>query len=67
MSTQYAERSGDLTLKEMETDGVARDNREPPAAPAGDAGLLSTATGYVRFCQMLLNGGEFDGVRLVGT
>ena len=44
----------DLTLKEMETDGVARDYREPPPAPSGGGGLLSTATDYVRFCQMLL-------------
>jgi len=58
---------GDLTLKEMETDGIARDYREPPAAPSGGGGLLSTATDYVRFCQMLLNGGELGGIRLLGT
>ena len=57
----------DLTLKEMETDAVARDYREPPPAPSGGGGLLSTATDYVRFCQMLLNGGELGGVRLLGT
>jgi CubicO group peptidase (beta-lactamase class C family) len=27
--------------------------------------LFSTATDYVRFCQMLLNGGELDGQRLI--
>ena len=32
---------------------------------AGGAGLLSTATDYARFLQMLLNGGELDGVRLL--
>ena len=32
---------------------------------SGGAGLLSTATDYARFLQMLLNGGELDGVRLV--
>ena len=26
---------------------------------------MSTATDYLRFCQMLLNGGELDGVRLL--
>jgi CubicO group peptidase (beta-lactamase class C family) len=31
----------------------------------GGEGLLSTARDYVRFCQMLLNGGELDGVRLL--
>jgi len=32
---------------------------------SGGSGLLSTASDYVRFCQMLLNGGELDGVRLL--
>ncbi len=40
-----------------------------PAHPAqwfsGGAGLLSTAADYARFCQMLLNLGELDGVRLL--
>ena len=40
-----------------------------PAHPAqwfsGGGGLLSTAADYARFCQMLLNHGELDGVRLL--
>lgn len=32
---------------------------------SGGGGLLSTASDYARFCQMLLNGGELDGVRLL--
>jgi CubicO group peptidase (beta-lactamase class C family) len=32
---------------------------------SGGGGLKSTAADYVRFCQMLLNGGELDGVRLL--
>jgi CubicO group peptidase (beta-lactamase class C family) len=32
---------------------------------SGGAGLVSTATDYLRFCQMLLNGGELDGVRIL--
>ena len=31
----------------------------------GGAGLLSTATDYARFLQMMANGGELDGVRLL--
>lgn len=38
----------------------------PRVAFAGGAGLLSTARDYGRFLQMLLNGGEIDGVRLLG-
>ncbi len=33
---------------------------------AGGAGLQSTAADYMRFCQMMLNEGELDGVRLLG-
>ena len=33
---------------------------------AGGAGLLSTATDYARFLQMLVNGGELDSVRILG-
>lgn len=32
---------------------------------SGGGGLLSTAADYARFCQLLLNEGEFDGCRLV--
>jgi CubicO group peptidase (beta-lactamase class C family) len=32
---------------------------------SGGAGLVSTAQDYARFAQMLLNGGELDGVRLL--
>ena len=34
--------------------------------PSGGGGLVSTAADYMRFCQMLLNGGELDGVRILG-
>ena len=32
---------------------------------SGGAGLVSTALDYARFAQMMLNGGELDGVRLL--
>ncbi len=35
--------------------------------PSGGAGLVSTAPDYLRFCQMLLNGGVLDGVRLLSA
>jgi len=37
----------------------------PRACFSGGAGLLSTASDYGRFLQMLANGGELDGVRLL--
>jgi len=36
-----------------------------PALFSGGGGLVSTAPDYLRFCQMLLNGGELDGVRIL--
>ena len=38
---------------------------EPPGLPSGGGGLYSTASDYLRFAQMLLDGGERDGVRLL--
>jgi CubicO group peptidase (beta-lactamase class C family) len=37
-----------------------------PALSSGGGGLVSTASDYMRFCQMLLNGGKLQGVRLLG-
>lgn len=41
------------------------DFRQPPALPSGGAGVVSTVGDYARFAQMLLNGGELDGVRIL--
>ncbi len=38
---------------------------EPPPFPSPGGGLVSTLSDYARFCQMLVNGGELDGVRLL--
>jgi CubicO group peptidase (beta-lactamase class C family) len=32
---------------------------------SGGGGMLSTTSDYSRFCQMLVNGGELDGVRIL--
>jgi CubicO group peptidase (beta-lactamase class C family) len=48
-------------------------NAPPPAPPptaaptwfSGGGGLMSTTSDYLRFCRMLMNGGELDGVRLL--
>ena len=39
---------------------------EKPVMESGGGGLVSTTMDYARFCQMLLNGGELDGTRIVG-
>ena len=38
-----------------------------PGLPSGGGGLYSTAADYLRFAQMMLNGGELDGKRLLKT
>jgi len=40
-------------------------SREPRQL-SGGGGLVSTALDYHRFCQMLLNGGELEGERILG-
>ena len=55
-----------------EDGGLVLDSRgdpftSPPAGPSGGGGLYGTADDYIRFTQMLLNGGELDGRRLLGT
>lgn len=36
-----------------------------PSFEDGGGGLVSTITDYARFCQMILNGGELDGARIL--
>ena len=62
-----------MTLYEpSEDDGIqVLENAPVSSGPrsffhSGGAGLQSTAADYLRFCQMLLNDGELDGVRLLG-
>jgi CubicO group peptidase (beta-lactamase class C family) len=38
---------------------------QKPNIFSGGGGMLSTAGDYARFCQMLLNGGELDGARIL--
>jgi CubicO group peptidase (beta-lactamase class C family) len=39
--------------------------RTPPVLLSGGGGLVGTATDYLRFSRMLLNGGELDGTRIL--
>lgn len=38
---------------------------KPPVLVSGGGGLVSTMSDYYRFCRMLIQGGELDGVRLL--
>ena len=52
---------------------IIDDNREtgefrpPPAMLSGGGGLTSTLADYTRFLQMLVNGGELEGQRIIGS
>ena len=59
----YGREKGQLVLKE--TSATSDYVRGPRKCFSGGAGLLSTAGDYTRLLQMLLNGGELDGVRLL--
>jgi CubicO group peptidase (beta-lactamase class C family) len=39
---------------------------QPRTYLSGAGGMVSTASDYMRFCQMLANGGELDGRRIIG-
>ncbi|MDP1748320.1 MAG: serine hydrolase [Reyranella sp.] len=43
------------------------DVTKPAKLFSGGGGLVSTAPDYLRFCQMLLNGGELDGARILAA
>jgi CubicO group peptidase (beta-lactamase class C family) len=44
----------------------AENVNSPPGLPSGGGGLYSTAGDYLRFAQMLANGGALGGVRILG-
>jgi CubicO group peptidase (beta-lactamase class C family) len=63
LAVVYGLENGKLVRKEdsAKTDFISG----PRKLFSGGAGLLSTASDYGRFLQMLLNNGELDGVRLL--
>jgi len=56
------------TNERGEAEPMPQQPGDPSALPvflSGSAGLYSTTGDYLRFCQMLLNGGQLDGKRLL--
>ncbi len=49
----------------LEVDTNRPDPTMVPAGASGGGGLFSTAPDYARFCEMLLQGGQLNGVRLL--
>lgn len=57
--------SGTLEAASQQQLVLMPDPTTPPVGPSGGGGLYSTAEDYLRFCQMLLDGGTFGGTRLL--
>ena len=56
----YNRGPGGITLQD---DPTRSPYLEPPVLVSGGGGLVSTMADYLRFCRMILNRGELDGVR----
>jgi CubicO group peptidase (beta-lactamase class C family) len=60
-----------LYVKENEGDLVSFDNKSNSPFTKkvilfnGSGGLLSTTSDYLKFCQMLLNGGSFNNIKII--
>ena len=55
-----------LALPDQKSNLPFADPAQKPALLSGGGGMYSTAGDYARFSQMLLNGGELEGVRILG-
>jgi CubicO group peptidase (beta-lactamase class C family) len=42
-----------------------QDFTKPPPVESGGGGSVGTSADYARFCQMILNGGQLNGVRIL--
>jgi CubicO group peptidase (beta-lactamase class C family) len=69
------EQRGRLATAYAKSEATGKLEAVPPRAefgvrgrpPMGNGGLYSTAPDYLRFCRMLLNGGELDGKRVLSV
>lgn len=64
-AANYAPSAGDPRYRLVD-DPATSPYTQPRTYFSGSGGLVSTAGDYLRFCTMLRNGGELDGVRILG-
>jgi CubicO group peptidase (beta-lactamase class C family) len=64
-AANYAPQDGSPRYKLVDDPATSPYTR-PRTYFSGAGGLVSTAADYLRFCRMLANGGELDGVRILG-
>ena len=60
-------KAGDAPLMPLAVNPMRPDPESVPTFAMGGGGLFSTAPDYARYAQMLLNGGELDGKRIVSA
>jgi CubicO group peptidase (beta-lactamase class C family) len=61
----YAPQAGGARRYRLVDDPASSSYTRPRTYFSGAGGLVSTVADYYRFCSMLLNGGELDGVRIL--
>lgn len=66
LAALYEERDGQLVESKPGGNILRDEPTKRPAFDSGGGGLYSTLDDYARFAQMLLNGGELDGARVLG-
>ncbi len=62
LASNYGPKAGGMSLLE---DAATSPFLKIPSQDSGGGGMVATAGDYLRFAQMLLNGGELDGVRVL--
>lgn len=62
LAANYSPQNGKMRLLE---DPAKSPFLKVPSQDSGGGGMVATAGDYLRFAQMLLNGGELDGVRVL--
>jgi CubicO group peptidase (beta-lactamase class C family) len=64
---RHQSRLAEAFAKDPDSGGAVQllEVRSPPNFESGGGGLVSTASDYARFLQMLLSGGTLDGTRLL--
>ena len=62
LASNYGPKNGGMSLLE---DAATSPYLKVPSQDSGGGGSVMTAGDYLRFAQMLLNGGELDGVRVL--
>jgi CubicO group peptidase (beta-lactamase class C family) len=50
---------------DLQDDPTKSSYLRPPSLVSGGGGLVSTASDYLKFCRMMINGGSLDGVQIL--